>query len=105
MTDGAEKCEPSASNSSSDSRNNSPFSKGIFRDEDGPGQAGVGLSWIKGVIRDLDTDKAIPREECDQLRLYYTREQAKFQLKLRVFGEAEKIRANRRRARNRPTER
>jgi hypothetical protein len=93
MTDGDEKSEPSATKSSSDSRANNSLPKGIFRDEDGPGQVGVGLSWIKSVIRDLGTDKAIPREERDQLRLYYTREQAKFQLKLRVFGGAEKIRA------------
>ena len=29
-------------------------------------------------------DKAIPREESDLLRLYYTREQEKLQLKLRM---------------------
>ena len=54
---------------------------------------GVELSWIKGLIRDLGTDKVIPRTERDLLRLYYTREQEKLQLKLRVFGEDEKIKA------------
>lgn len=93
MTDGAEKNEPSDSHAPSDGRTNNFLPKGVFRDEDGPGLVGVGLSWIKGVIRDLGIDKAIPREERDLLRLYYTREQEKLQWKLRVFGEAEKITA------------
>ena len=93
MTDGAEKSEPSDSHASRESRTNNSLQKVIFRDEDGPGQVGVGLSWIKGVIRDLDSDKAIRREEHDLLRLYYTREQEKLRWKLRVFGEAEKIKA------------
>jgi hypothetical protein len=62
-------------------------------DQEGPGRVGVELSLTKSRLRDLDSDKAISREERDLLRLYYTREQEKLQLKLRVFGEAEKIKA------------
>ena len=86
--------EPSPSNASSDSgtsENSAP--KGVLPDEEGPGLVGVELSWIKSCIRDLDHDEAIPRGERDVLRMYYTREREKLQLKLRVFGEAEKIKA------------
>jgi hypothetical protein len=94
MTDGAEKNEPSASNASSNSRtDDNSVPQRVPPDEEGPGQVGVALSWTKGRIRDLDTDKTIPQEERDLLRLYYTREREKLQLKLRVFGEAEKIKA------------
>ena len=63
MTDGAEKNEPSASNASSNNRtDDNSVPKGARPDEEGPGQVGVALSWIKGLIRDLGTDKGIPRE-------------------------------------------
>src|SRR5579864_2290014 len=94
MTNGPEHSEPSAPNASSDSRtddNSAP--RGVLPDEEGPGLVGVALSWTNSRIRDLDNDKTIPRGERDLLRLYYTREREKLQLKLRVFGEAEKIRA------------
>jgi hypothetical protein len=94
MNDGAEKNEPSASNASSDSRTaDKSLPRVVFPDEEGPGSVGVELSWIKSCIRDLDNDKAVPREDRDLLRLYYTREREKLQLKLHVFGEAEKIKA------------
>ena len=94
MTDGAEKNEPSASNASSNSRtDDNSVPQRVPPDEEGPGHVGVALSWTKGRIRDLDTDKTIPQEGRDLLRLYYTREREKLQLKLRVFGEAEKIKA------------
>jgi hypothetical protein len=92
MTDGAEKNEPSASKDPSNSRTgDNSIPKGVLPDEEGPGQVGVALSWTKSRIRNLDTDKTISREERDLLCLYYTREQEKLQLKLRVFGEAEKV--------------
>jgi len=94
MTDSAEKNEPSASNASCDShKDDNSVPKGVLPDEEGPGLVGVGLSWTKSRIRDLDTDKTIPREERDLLRLYYTREREKLQQKLRAFAEAEKIKA------------
>ena len=95
MTDGAEENEPSAFNVS---RNSLRDDKSVPRkipppDEPGPGRVGVALSWTKSRIRDLDIDKTISREERDLLRLYYNREREKLQLKLRVFGEVEKIKA------------
>lgn len=63
--------------------------KGVLPDdEEGPGLLGAGLSWTKSRIRDLDSDKTIPCEQRDLLRLYYTREREKLQLKLRIsaFG-------------------
>src|ERR1035441_4231376 len=36
---------------------------------------GVELSWIKGLIRDLGTDKVIPRKERDLLRLLHRSEE------------------------------
>src|SRR5438270_268477 len=87
-----EKAEPSASNASSNSRTDeNSVTQRVPPDEEGPGQVGVALSWTKNRIRDVDTDKTIPREERDRLRLYYTWEREKLQLKLRVLGEAEKI--------------
>jgi hypothetical protein len=94
MTDGAAKNEPSAPNASSDSRkDDNSVPKGVRPDENGPGQVGVALSWTKSQIRDLDSDKTISRQERDLLRLYYTREREKLELKLRVLGEGEKIKA------------
>jgi hypothetical protein len=92
VTGVAEKNEPSASNASGSSRtDDNSIPKGISPDKEGPGQVGVALSWTKNRIRDLDSDRTIPREERDIRRLYYTSERGKLQVKLRVFGEAEKI--------------
>jgi hypothetical protein len=94
MTDGTEKNEPPVSNTSGDrGANDHSLPKCAVLEEDGPGQVAVELSWIKGLIRDLDDDKTVPRKERDLLRLYYTREREKHQLKLRVFRESEKIKA------------
>jgi hypothetical protein len=94
MTDGAEKNEPSASNASRNSlRDDKSVPRKTPPDEPGPGRVGVALSWNKSRIRDLDIDKTLSREERDLLRLYYNREREKLQLKLRVFGEVEKIKA------------
>jgi hypothetical protein len=93
MTDGSEKSDPSVSNNSADSRSgdNSVARAAALPGEQGPGSVTAGLSWFKSRIRDLETDKTIPREEHDLLRLYYTREREKLQLKLHVFSEAERI--------------
>src|SRR5260370_24533720 len=94
MTDGAEQGDASASNAPSDSRtSDTSLPNRAFPGEDGPGAVGLEMSLIKGRIRDLDTDKAIPRQERDLLRLYYTREREKLQLRLGVLGETEKIKA------------
>jgi hypothetical protein len=93
MIDGAKKNDPSASDASSDNRTDNSVPKRAFPGEDGPGAVGLHLSWIKGHIRDLGTDKALPRGERDLLRLYYSREREKFQFKLGVLGETEKIKA------------
>jgi hypothetical protein len=93
MTDGDKKNEPSSSNVSGGSRAAGSSLPKELPDQEGPGRVGVELSLTKSRLRDLDSDKAISREERDLLRLYYTREQEKLQLKLRVFGEAEKIKA------------
>src|SRR5580700_118087 len=94
MTDGAEKSEPFASDAPSDTRTeDNSLPKRVFPGEDGPGAVGLHLSWIKGHIHDLGTDKALPREERDLLRLYYSRERERLQGRLVVLGETEKIRA------------
>jgi hypothetical protein len=93
MIDGAEKSEPSASNTSTDSGANDSVPNRAFLDEEGPGIVAIGLSWSESRIRNLDSDKTIPREERDLLRLYFTREREKFRWKLRMFGETEKIKA------------
>jgi hypothetical protein len=93
MSDGAEKSDPSASDASSDTQTENSLPKRAFPGEDGPGVVGLRLSRIKGHISDLGTDKALPREERDLLRSYYTREREKFQFRLGVLGETEKIKA------------
>jgi len=70
MTDGAEENKPSASGASSSSPtddNSAP--KGVLPDEEGPGRIAVELTSTKSRIRDLATDKAIPRQERDLLRM------------------------------------
>jgi len=93
MTDGAEQNEPSSSSAPGDGRtDNAPHLNSLLGN-DGPGAVGLALSSTNGRIHDLDSDKTIPREERDLLRLYYTGEQAKLQLKLTMLGETEKIKA------------
>jgi hypothetical protein len=58
---------------------------------DGPGLTGLKLSSIKDHLHDLGTDTALPQQERDHLRFFYTREENKLKLRLVVLGDAEKV--------------
>ena len=102
MTDGAEQSKPSASNTPSANRaDDNSLPKRAFSEKEGPGVVGLELSRIKGCIRDLGIDRTIQREDRDLLRLYYTREREKLQLRLGVLGETEKVKVSYERNRRR----
>lgn len=92
MTDGEEKSGPSdyERNDTGPSANSVP--KQTVLGDEGPGLIAAGLSWTKSLIRDLDNDKTIPKAKHDLLRLYHSREMAKYKLRLAEFSHAEKIR-------------
>jgi len=91
MTDSSPENNLPSSKISSDSGVDSTGAKRAVVDEEGPGIVSVELSWTKSLIRDLESDNTICRDERNSLRLYYTHKREKLQLKLRVFAEAEKI--------------
>lgn len=61
---------------------------------DGPGLAGLKLSSIKDRLNELRTDTALPPQERDHLRLFYTREESKLKLQLVVLGDDEKVQSS-----------
>jgi hypothetical protein len=57
----------------------------------GPGQVGAELSSIKEHLRDLGTDKTLPPQERDLLRLHYSYQRDKLQLQLAVLEQNERV--------------
>jgi hypothetical protein len=58
---------------------------------EGPGLTGLELSRINECIHDLGKDRALPPQERDHLRAFYTQEQNRLKLQLVVLGAAERV--------------
>jgi hypothetical protein len=89
---GAEQGEPSQHNALSDTLSgDNPSAKTAIPNGGGPGLTGLRLSRVKERLRDLGTDSALPPQERENLRAFYTHERNKLQLQLAVLGKTERL--------------
>ena len=58
---------------------------------EGPGLTGLKLSAVNERLQDLEDDTALPQQEREQLRKFYTHERNKLQLRLAVLGKDETL--------------
>jgi hypothetical protein len=80
---GAEQAEPSQQGAL----------KATIPSKEGPGLTGLMLSRVKELLRDLGTDGALPPQEREHLRRFYTHERNKLQLRLAVLDKTEKLKS------------
>jgi hypothetical protein len=92
MSDGAKQGTHPDSDDSGDT-GKAPVRSGDWssQPEVGPGELGVALSHINAHLRDLDSDQTLPRQERDNIRLFYTHECNKLQFRLAVLDKREKV--------------
>jgi len=89
---GAEQGEPSQHNALSDTLSGgNPSAKTAIPDGEGPGLTGLRLSRVKERLRDLGTESALPPQERENLREFYTHERNKLQLQLTALGKTERL--------------